>query len=253
MALLTDERISTLERLQAIDASVVEVARVERVDLDRKLVMATDVVELRIKKFLLEHGLAGRVAGGDGEVDFGRIVVTPGLARWHALETLAMAYSDAYFSQLNDRYKRKWEHYRDLALDTARLLFDTGIGCVSSGVKRAAAPVVTGSGTPGFPGTYFVALVWKNAAGANGDVSEPSVLTTSELILVTPSESAPAGWTFDVYVGTAPDSMTKQNVTPLEAGATWAMPPGVLASGGAIPTGQPPEYYLRRDRLWQRG
>ena len=253
MALLTDGRISTLERLQAIDASVVEVARVERVDLDRKLEMATDEVSLRIKRFVLQHGLAGRLNGGDGEVDFGRVVVTAGLARWHALETLAMAYSDAYFSQLNDRYKRKWEHYRDLAIESSRLLFDTGIGCVSSGVKRAALPTVVTSGSPGFPATYFVAIVWRNGSGANGEASEPAALTTSELILVTPSDTAPPDWTFDVFVGGTPEDMMKQTLSPVEVGQTWAMSPGGLLSGDGLPAGQKPEFYLRHERLWQRG
>src|SRR4051812_38341217 len=152
MALLADGRVSTLDRLQAIDASVVEVARIERVDLDKKLMMAAEEVGLRIKKFLIEFGLASRVMGSDGEVDLGKIVVTPGLGRWHALETLSMAYSDAFFSQLNDRYKGKWQHYRTLATEAASLLFDTGIGGVSEGVRKAATPVVTDSGVPGISG-----------------------------------------------------------------------------------------------------
>lgn len=253
MALLADGRISTLDRLQAIDASVVEVARVERVDLDRKLEMATDEVSLQLKKFLIEQGLASRVAGGDGEVDFERIVVTAGLARWHALETLSMAYSDAYFSQLNDRYKQKWEHYRDLAAEASRLLFDTGIGCVSAGVKRAASPMVVSSGSPGLPATYFVSIVWRNASGANGEPSELTVLATSDLILVSAPEAVPDGWTFDVYVGPSDREMTKQNVDPVAAGSTWPMPPGLLLHGAGLPVGQTPEFYLRRQRIWQRG
>ena len=252
MALLADGRISTIDTLQAIDASVVEVARVERVDLDRKLEMATDEVGLRVKKFLLEYGLASRVAGANGEVDLGKIVVTPGMAYWHALEALAITYSDAFFSQLNDRYNRKWAHYRDLATQAATLLFDTGVGAVSSGVRRAMPPVITDSGSAGIPGTYFVSIAWTNTSGGTGVASEPTVITTSELMVVAAAETVPAGWTFDVYAGPSDAEMMKQTTTPVAAMGSWTQP-GPLIVGGPLPAGQAPEFYLRRERLWQRG
>jgi hypothetical protein len=84
-------------------------------------------------------------------------------------------------------------------------------------------------------------------------VSELAALTTSELILVTPTDTAPADWTFDVYVGATPEGMTKQNLSPVEAGQTWAMAPGGILTGAGLPAGQRPEFFLRRERLWQRG
>jgi hypothetical protein len=253
MALLSDGQINGIEQLQAMDASVVEVARVERIDLDQKLWMATQVVNLRVKKFLIDQGLTPSVAGASGEVDFGRIVVTPGMTRWHALESLTGAYSDAYYSQLNDRYKQKWEHYRMLATDAARLFFDTGVGGVNQGVPRAKEAAVGTTGVPAAEAVYFVSVALKNTLGQEGAPSEPVLFTASELLTVQPSETVSDGWKFEVYIGLTDASMTKQTTTPVDAGQVWSQAPGALLAGAPMGEGQPPEFYLRRTGTLQRG
>jgi hypothetical protein len=253
MALLTDGQVSTLEDLQGIDASVLEVARVERIDLDRKLLSAQDEIGLEVKRFVLEHGLEGRLIGSGGEAAVDRVVVTPGLKRWHSLRTLANVYSDAYFSQLNDRYRNKWEHYRELAEEASDLLFATGVGAVASGVSRAAPPVVEASGIAGAQETYFIAVALEDAGGREGAPSETVAFSTNELPRVRLDEPAPAGWGFHVYAGLSDATMSKQTESAIEAGQDWVSPGGGLAAGAPRGDGQAAEYFLRRERIWRRG
>jgi hypothetical protein len=252
MALLTDGNLTTAADLQGADAAVLDVARVERIDVETKLKAAATEVELRIKKFVIEHGLDGRIRGGDGEVDTGRVVATAGVKRWHAIETLAMVYSDAYFSQLNDRYQAKWEHFRREGDRAKDLLFSTGIGAVAAGVRRAGQAVVTGSGLPGVEETYFISVAWRNAAGVEGAPGIPVIFTSTEMPRVGAPDEGEPGWTFHVYVGASDATMTRQTETPVAAGAEWMMTLGIVA-GEPMGDGQRPEFYLRRERIWQRG
>jgi hypothetical protein len=252
MALLTDGYLTTVAELQGIDAAVLDVARVERIDVEKKLSAASLEVELRIKKFVLDHGLDGRIRGADGEVDTSRVVATAGVKRWHALEALAMVYSDAYFSQLNDRYQAKWEHFRRESDRAKDLLFSTGIGGVSRGVKRAGQPVVTGNGFLGAEETYFISVAWRNESGVEGAPSVPVAYTSAEMPRVSAPEGSEPGWTFQVYAGTSDGTMKRQNEVPLAPGTQWMMTLGLVA-GEPMGDGQRPEFYLRRERIWQRG
>ena len=60
------------------------------------------------------------------------------MKRWHALHTLAVVYRDAFNNQLNDRYRNKWEEYRELARNAREQTFEFGIGLVATPIPQAA-------------------------------------------------------------------------------------------------------------------
>lgn len=258
MALFTDGSITKLEDLQALDSAILETARTEGIVLPSKLDTAREAIGLELAVFLLRMqrsdvlGSTSAFPGVGPGYDLGRVVVTPALHRWHTLRTLAEVYRDAYGNQLNDRYLGKRDQYQQLAQETAGQLFDLGVGLVWNPIPRPAKPQVSGVSGGSYQGPYFTAVAWRNASGQSGAASEISVYdTTSTELLVVNAGAAPAGCTgFDVYVGATSDTMQKQNTTPITAGSTWTMPAGGMIAGAAPPSGQTPEYFVRRLRTF---
>jgi hypothetical protein len=66
-------------------------------------------------------------------------VVTPPLQLWHVFQTLMLVYQDAYFNQLNDRYKGKRDQFQQLAKWAMDKLIQTGIGIVADPIPQAAS------------------------------------------------------------------------------------------------------------------
>jgi hypothetical protein len=119
-------------------------------------------------------------------------------------------------------------------------------------VKRAGAALVTGGGLPAAEDTYFVSVAWRDASGVEGAPSVPVIFTSNEMPRVSAPDEGEPGWTFNVYVGANDSAMTRQNEAPVAAGSPWMMTLGVVA-GEPMGEGQEPEFYLRRERIWQRG
>jgi hypothetical protein len=71
------------------------------------------------------------------------IVVTPPLQLWHVFQTLTLVYQDAYFNQLNDRYKGKRDQFQQLAKWAMDKLIQTGIGIVADPISQALPPQLT--------------------------------------------------------------------------------------------------------------
>jgi hypothetical protein len=102
--------------------------------------------------------------------------------------------------------------------------------------------------------TYFVSVAWVSNRGEEGAGSEIAALTTADgqaLTVRAPAalENA-AGW--NVYAGYAPGPLTLQNDAPLGLSATWTASTG-LRQGAAMGTGQAAQYFVRPERLIQRG
>lgn len=248
MALVTDGGISTVADLQAMDSSILETARIEGIALPAKLSLAETTVKLEVAAFL------SRIAPTDGnpEAVLRRVVVTPGLQRWHTLKALAEVYSDAYSNQLNDRYLGKWNAFNKLAKETGDLLFEIGIGMVATPVPRAARPTVTMTAANGNGGVFLVQIAWRNYQGQLGVPSDPLLVEVEagKVAVVDAGTAPPDCLSFDVFVGGSEDTITRQNAEPVQAGTVWLMPLQGLSTGQRPGNGQAPEYFLRRRRTY---
>ncbi|MGH9664596.1 MAG: hypothetical protein ACRD9L_09260 [Bryobacteraceae bacterium] len=259
MALFTDGNPNSIDDLRAYETSIVSVAGVEGIGLDSKLTLAADDIGAQILAFLLREwprdpqatvgyfGYTFATSGGRRKLGLSTVAVTPPLKRWHALETLALVYRDAYNNQLNDRYRGKWQEYAKLAHAASVRYFQDGTGLVLKAIPKAAAPSLS-SLAGDVPGaTYFVSAAWVGATGAEGSPSDPSTLDTGSggLLVATPPAAPAAATGWNVYAGTAVNAMTKQNSAPLGLGTPWTMTTSGLTTGAPLGSGQSPDVYLQ--------
>ena len=94
--------------------------------------------------------------------------------------------------------------------------------------------------------------------GTNGEEGAPSLeaavaTPANTAARVTPPATPTGAASWNVYVGSASGSWSKQNATPLAPGATWVMPATGLAAGTAPGNGQEPDVYRTVPRFVQRG
>jgi hypothetical protein len=248
-----------MDDLAAQDTQLLDVASVEGIDVTQKLVLAQEELTLELNALLSKLSYVDQLFWIAPQPNLGSVVVTPALKLWHTFRTLEMVYSDAYNSQLNDRYAGKRDQFRASAQWAHGMLIQAGIGVASVPVPRAAIPVVTAAaapspGTPLPDGTYYATVAWVNAAGEDGASADPAIIaTTGSTLLVQPAGAVPktaAGW--NVYVGADPDSMALQNGSPIAIGQTW-LQPATLAAGRPPGPGQRPSYLKPVPRMIQRG
>jgi len=225
----------------------------------QKLFLAQDELALELNALLTRLSYVDQLFWLAPQPNLGSVVVTPALKLWHTFRSLEMVYSDAYNSQLNDRYAGKRDQFHLRAKWAYDTLVMAGIGVASVPVPRAAIPTVTAAaapapGTPLPDATYYATVAWVNAAGEAGASAVPATIaTTGSSLLVQPAGAPPktaAGW--NVYVGTGPDSMALQNGSPIAIGQTW-LQPATLAAGPPPGPGQSPSYLKPVPRVIQRG
>jgi len=258
MALFTDGPVSDIEDLTARDSQLLAVASVEGIDVTQKISLAQDEIALELSALLTKLSYVGQLFWVSPQPNIGSVVVTPALKMWHTLRTLELVYSDAYNSQLNDRYSGKRDQFGEMAKWAYDKLVDAGIGIASYPLPQAAVPqVITAVATPPeiqLPdGTYYAAMSWTNSQGEEGACSAPTTITTSACtIAVQPGTAPPNATGWNVYVGTSGDSLSLQNDASIAAGETW-LQPGALAAGQAPGSGQAPSYVKPVPRMIQRG
>jgi len=244
MALLVDGVPNTIESLRAQDSGVADVAHGEGIDLTAKLEIARREIEIEIES-LLRKTECGRLD---------QVVATAALKRWHLLLTLAMTYRDAYFSQLNDRYEKRWRAYEEESRGAAERVLGGGIGLARNPLPRPGA--VTAEVGPGqlAEATYWVRATWVSADGAESAPSEvvlaAAVEPNSLAVSCGEAPGAAAGW--NVYVGTSAESVGRQNASPLAVGAAWVLDSGSVLVGAEAGEGQTPDFYCSRQRLLRR-
>ena len=245
MALLRDGIVSTVEDLTAQDSGLLDVAATERIDLEGKLELAQGEVEVELQS-LLDRGDA-RAMGPQN------VVVSEPLKLWHTFHTLAIIYRDAYHNQLNDRYKGKWNAYRDMARWAAQKLAETGVGLVFDPVPKAAAPEMSEAAGQGSGGTYFARVAWVNAAGEEGLPGDSASITVAAgsgaSVRAVNAPANARGW--NLYAGTDESNCTKQNGAALEAGQSAIV--GNPASGPKPGAGQTPNRTVVPAQLMWRG
>jgi hypothetical protein len=240
MALFVDGPVSSIEELAAQDSQLLDVASTEGIDVTQKIALAQEELGLELEI------LAPRLRRA--------VVVTPALKLWHTFRALEMVYTDAYNSQLNDRYAGKQKQFEELARWARDRIMVIGVGIAADPVPRAATPQVTA--TPGnlADGTYYVTMAWVNRESEEGASAAPAVETIAESTLVVTPGIAPAnavGW--NVYAGNGPDGMTRQNVTAIAVEQDWVQPAPLGSAGTGPGTGQEPSYLKAVARVLQRG
>lgn len=258
MALFTDGPVSSIEDLTARDSQLLTAASVEGIDVTQKLSLAQDEIALELSTLLTSLSYVGQLFWVSPQPNIGSVVVTPALKLWHTLRTLELVYSDAYNSQLNDRYAGKRDQFGEMAKWAYDKLVAAGIGIASYPLSQAAPPqvvtaVATPPGTPLPDGTYYVTMAWTNSQGEEGGCAVPTTITTSACTLaVQPGTAPPNATAWNVYTGMSADSLSLQNNTPIAAGTTW-LQPGNLGAGRAPGSGQSPSYVKPVPRMIQRG
>ena len=243
MALFTDGPASTMEDLIAQDSQLMNVASAEGIDVTVKLALNHEAIGLELEELLARSNNFG----------LSQVVVTPALRLWHTYRTLEFVYRDAYNSQLNDRYAGKRDQFRELSQWAHNRLMQGGIGVVTDPVPQATGfQTQPGVGTMP-PGVYYVSAAWVNAAGEEGACSRPIDLEAPDGAFAVYPPAAPDGATgWNVYAGTAPETMTRQNDSALNPGAPWL--PETLTTSGARPgRGQQPNRMQAIPRVLQRG
>jgi len=232
MALLVDGDLNRVEELRGEDSGVLEVANGEGIDLRGKLRLAEKELRMEVERFLKWQG-AGMLA---------QAWVSEAMTQWHVLRTLETVYRDAYFSQLNDRYEKRWRHYEKLAEEWRAMTFALGIGLVARPVRRPAE--VVGTTTDGLTeaATYWFTATYVNSLGEESAPSGLQVVSTPLPHTLTIEARFPpegvAGW--NVYVGTSEERQGRQNAAPLGPGEVFVLPETGLISGPVAGTGQGP-------------
>lgn len=262
MPLFTDALITTLDQLAAQDSAVLNVTSTEGIDVTAKLTLAQNEIGAELvaaasgSPFLPANASMwwpGMMLNSTFQLQ--NIVITQPLQMWHTFHTLELVYRDAYYSQLNDRYKAKWNEYIDLSKWASNLLFQTGIGMVADPVPIAGVPQITTLSGPFPPAVYFAQVTWLNAGGEEG---APSAITSASapndsVIEIHPASPPPnaAGW--NVYVGSTVNTVTLQNAAMLNLDQPWDLPTSGLVFGRSSGTGQAPNYFRQIPRYLQRG
>jgi hypothetical protein len=246
MALLIDGSPSTIEELTAHDSQLLNVASSEGIDVTQKLELAQRTAALEVEGLLRTRG--------HRHVGVTQVVVTPWLRMWHTYATLQLIYSDAYNSQLNDRYAGKRDQFRALASWAYDKLVQTGLGVADRPIPQAVQPNVAMTAGALPDDTYYVTMAWVNESGEEGAGAVPTSITTSSSGFLVAPPAAPAaaiGW--NVYVGPAPGTMVRQNDLLIAADQPWQQA-GVPVTSGAKPgDGQAPSRVLTVPRILQRG
>jgi hypothetical protein len=202
MALFTDG-IGTIQDLTSQDSSVLNTARNENIDLSQKLAAAQQQLGIELTTLLQRSSTYDWQVWLQPDPELSNIVVTPALQLWHVFQTLWLVYQDAYFNQLNDRYKGKRDQYKELAKWAMDKLIEAGVGVAADPIPLAVPPQLTSipGGQPAW--TYYASTSWLNVSGQEGQPSTASCLTTDAgtLLVVQPLDppANAAGW--NVYVG----------------------------------------------------
>ena len=254
MPLFTDGPISYIEDLAAQDSQLLNVASVEGIDVTQKIAIAQDEVAMDLLTALNRFGSVDQSFWMAPLPNLDRVVVTQPLKLWHTARSLELVYSDAYNSQLNDRYAGKRDQFHALAKWAYGKLIEIGAGIAAQPVPRAVMPTVTAFPGALADGLYYLTMAWVNAGGEEGAAAiETTISTTSSTFLVGPvrAPQTAAGW--NLYAGLAPETMFRQNDFLLSLGQTWEQPAALVLTGALPGKGQKPTYLQPLPRVIQRG
>jgi len=255
MALFTDGAISSIENLTDQDSSVLEVSNVEGINLTTKLALAKEEIGIDLTSLFQRYRTNTFPVTGQPVLDLQHVAITTPVRLWHTYQTLTMVYRDAYYNQLNDRYRGKWDEYRSLAKWAQNKLLETGVGVVFDPVPQALAPVLTAVSGTGTGGTLFVSVSFLNAKAEEGSASDVTsiILAPNQAISIGAAAAPVNAQSWNVYVGGDPTQLALQNVTPLDLLANWVYSTATAQAGRQPGSGQAPNFTRQLPRMLQRG
>ncbi len=255
MALFTDGTLSTTESLRIYETGILDLANAEGIDLDAKLGLATDEIGDEILGLLVNQSLHDPKRCYRRTVGLSDIVVTPALCRWHAVHTLAITYRDAYSSQLNDRYKAKWDEYTKIEKAARANAYAIGFGLASNPVPKAGVPLINTVPASLAAATYCVQVSLVNGLGQEGVPSDllnfNAEAGSGIQVQMSGHSGIAAGW--NVYAGFAGDPLLLQNNLPLTLDGVWVLGDAGLVAGRVPSNGQTADMYFMNNRNVLRG
>jgi hypothetical protein len=258
--LFTDTTPADKETLRTFESAILDVAAGEGIDLDAKLQIAAEQVGDELEIWLKQAGSSPT----SWVMDVGptwmapvlnSVVVSTAIRRWHALHTLESVYRDAYFQELNDRFKGKWQMYGELRREARDQAFAYGIGIVGAPIPIGPVPASGMALGDSDSAPVYVQLTWVSNSGAEGAPGAVSsmVAPIGAQVVVSLTQQAPAGCSWNVYAGASPDQLTLQNSAPLGQNDQWTQASPASTTGRLIGAGQTPDYILVDYRRIQRG
>ncbi|MCZ2155384.1 MAG: hypothetical protein LC114_16025 [Bryobacterales bacterium] len=251
MALWKDGSIPKVADLTRYERGIIGVASVESIDLQDKIDLARMEAGTCLKRFLESQLHASSADSAVGEV-----AITEPLARWVTMLALSLAYREAHFSNLSERYKGKWEEYRLEAAGAREELFLGGVGCVSNPLRRPSTLTLEEVAGDAPANTYYVAASWLDSSGNESEASEVSVAVLSEpgsSIQVSLHAQPPLAVAWNIYAGLSDSHLERQNGAPLNLTGRWVVPETGLTAGPGPGAGQLPDYYVRGTNYLLRG
>jgi len=261
MALLRDRNVSSVDDLRAYESDIQEIARAEGINVEAKIRLAQTEIEAELEASgrRLAHDYSGVRIGGSEQTRTGfhpnQVVVTRPLKMWHAYRTLALFFRDAGKGHSKDRMAKKKLEYDELEKWSSSLLFQTGVGVVLNPIPRPKDIVISTSPSGAASASLRVQATWTLGA-EEGAPSDARAVTTSggqsiEVSMPPQPEEEVSGW--NVYVADSTGAPSRQNLSPLAIGSTWAMPTGGIVNGESIRDGQLPDVYRSIPQLLWRG
>jgi hypothetical protein len=256
MSLFIDGSPSTVEDLTDQDSGLLDVCRVQHIDVATKLRLDHGEIAVELESVFEQQRSVHTPYWGHPRFHIGHVAITPILKMWHVWHTLSLVYRDAYFDQLNDRFKAKWEEYRRMGESAKNGLRNVGIGFVLDPLPRPNVPILNPTPAAESGGTFYFAVALQNSAG---EQSAPSTLETVtvpagnavEVQIAAPPANA-RGW--NVYVGSSPGACYRQNDGSISLGDVWSFYPSTAVLSGSLPgRGQDPTFLRPMPRLLPRG
>jgi len=239
MSLLTDVGVIDESDLRLRDSSILDVSSQEQVDLRAKIALAQSEIKERIEYLLRACPAATGITADN-------VVMTEGLTRWLAYYTLEMVYQDVHFSQLNDRYGRRWEEYRRRASEAEHDYAAQGVGISSAPLPQPAAPLAQLDAGGLAPATYHLQTRWVNAKGEESAPSPIATISASSFHSLRVAAGVPpgsaTGW--NVYAGATEETICRQNSAALAVGQQWVHVTGELEAAAEERQSQKPSSYV---------
>src|SRR4051812_26473602 len=132
MALFVDGPASTAGDLARLDGALLDTAAALDIDVTARLRVAHEALESDLQMWLQRLGGATLL----------QVVCNDALRNWEAMQAVALVYREAYFADLAERYRARWDEYSRLSRGAYERFLAGGLPLVMDPVRKAAPPVL---------------------------------------------------------------------------------------------------------------